>query len=312
MTTRVTATITYTVLALCAVGGCDKPVEVEQSPAPTPAQAEASLAVDSRIDLEAVVARVSSGEVSSAAELEAELDADAVARVDLDADGKRDELRIVERRVDKGAVFEIRAVPSSKVDVEVEAAPVVAQVELDARAEAGTAVARASWSASFAAVAKVDAKASVEHTFTGVVVGAEGRMHVEAEANAFVVWAFRPARPVYVAEVFVIHDVDPPAADPCWPPGHCKHGFWKATGEGPPGHEKGRDEVAFATGHKELRDHDDGHRSAKADKDRDHDDHAKTSSAKKAHHDADSGAKKKGNDGGGKSDKGGKGKGKGK
>ncbi len=307
MTYRPTATITYTVLALCAIGGCDESVDVEETPAPALAQAEASLAVDTRLDLEAVVARVSSGEVGSAAELEAELD--AVAHVDLDVDGKRDELRIVERRVDKATVFEIRAVPSSKVDVDVEVAPVVAQIELEAHADAGTAVARASWSASFAAAAKLAAPAPVEHTFTGVVVGAQGRMHVEADANVFVAWAFRPARPVYVAEVFVVHDVDPPASDPCWPPGHCKHGFWKATGERPPGHDKGRDDVTFATGHRSLHD-DDVHRGAKHDdRDRDHDDHAKKPSVKKkAHHDADHGAKKGNKGGGGKGGKGSKGK----
>jgi hypothetical protein len=300
MTYRPIATITYTALTLCAVGGCDKPVEVEETPAPAPAQADATLAADARLDLEAVVARVSSGEVSSAAELEAELDVDAVAHVDLDADGKRDELRIVERRAEKTTVFEIRAVPSSKVDVDVEVAPVVAQIELEAKADAGTAVARASWSASFAAKAKLDAHATVEHTFTGVVVGGEGRMHVEADANVFVAWAFRPARPVYVAEVFVIHEVEPPPSDPCWPPGHCKHGFWKATGD----HKKGRDDATFATGHKELGDRSVVvvHHGSKS-----HDDHAKPS-AKKAHHDADHGAK--GGKGKGDKGKGGKGKGK--
>jgi hypothetical protein len=250
MTYRPMVTITCTAITLLWGVACDKPVETveEDKPAVATAQAEASMVVGSRLDLEAVITRVSSGEVTSAAELEAELEADAVAHVDIDVDGKKDELRIVERRVEKTAVFEIRAVPSSKVDVDIEVAPVVAQIEFEAQADAGAAVARASYSASFAASAKLDASATVEHTFTGVAVTAEGRMHVEADANVFVAWAFRAGRPMYVAEVFVIHEVEPPAPDPCWPPGHCKHGLWKATGEKTRGH----DDVTFARGHKEL------------------------------------------------------------
>jgi hypothetical protein len=299
-------TITCTAISLLWGVACDKPETAEETPAPTLAQADASLAMTSHLDLEAVIGRVSSGEVTSAAELEAELEADAVAKVDVDLDGKKDELRIVERRVEKATVFEIRAVPSSKVDIDIEAAPVVAQVEFEAKADAGTAVARASYSASFAATAKVDASATFEHAFTGVAVTAEGRMHVEADANVFVAWAFRAGRPLYVAEVFVIHEVEPPAPDPCWPPGHCKHGLWKATGEKNPGHDKGRDDVTFARGHKEIGkagpmdDH-----KAKADKG----DHGKAKAdAKPSASKADKGSSgDKGGKGSSKSDNGGKG-----
>jgi len=227
---------------------CDKPVEtVEETPPPTPVQAGAT--VQGNVDLQAVVDVVASGEVESAAELETKLEADAIAHVDLDVDGKRDELRIVEKRVDTKTVFEIRAVPSSKAEIDIELAPPVATLEFEARADAGVAVARASYSASFAASAHLDASATVEHTFTGVSVEASGRMAVEASANVFVGWAFRVGRPVYIAEVFVVHVHEAPEPDPCWPPGHCKHGFWKATGDAPPGHMKKRGDVALAGGH---------------------------------------------------------------
>jgi hypothetical protein len=285
MTYRPTLAKTCTAISLLWGVACDKPVEtVEETPAAAPAQAQASLAADTRLDLEAVITRVSSGEVTSAAELEAELEVDAVAKVDIDLDGKKDELRIVERRAEKVTVFEVRAIPSSKVDVDIEAAPVIAQIEFEAKADAGTAVARASYSASFAASAKLDASATFEHTYTGVVVTAEGRMHVEADANVFVAWAFRAGRPMYVAEVFVLHEVEP-EPDPCWPPGHCKHGFWKATGELPPGHEKRRDDdPTFARGHKEIGKP--GPMDDHVDKHDGHDDHGKDTGKDKSKADA--------------------------
>jgi hypothetical protein len=226
---------------------CDKP-EQKTEDSPAPAEANAEGAADNRVDLDSVIHVVAEGKVTTAAELEAELESDAIARVDIDADGKIDKLKIVERRAEKTTVFEIRALPSSKAEVTLDAAPAVAQLELEARADAGDIVARASHAASFSA------SATVEHTFSAVAsVSAAGTMSVDASANAFVSWAFQPARPVYVAQVFVIAEAEPPKEDPCWPPGHCKHGLWKATGEKPPGHEK-RADASHAKGH-----HDDGH-----------------------------------------------------
>lgn len=314
MTYRHLVPLSCPFVALAMAGGCDQPVQaVEDTPVVAPAQSEAALVVESRVDLQAVVDRVASGEVVSAAELETELEADAVAHVDVDVDGKRDELRIVERRVEKAAVFEIRALPSSKAEVTVEAAPVIALVEIEAHADAGTAVARASFSASFATSAKLDAAATVEHTFTGVSVSAEGRMHVEADANVFVAWAFRAGRPTYVAEVFVIHEVDH-EPDPCWPPGHCKHGFWKATGERAPGLEKHHDDdITFARGHKPTKgeldriDADKGGAKTPSKSGNDHD-HAKSKKSDKGS--SDKGKGSKGSSDKGSSGKGGKGKGK--
>lgn len=137
-------------------------------------------------------------------------------------------------------------------------------------------------------------------------------MHVDADANVFVAWAFRAGRPTYVAEVFVIHEVDH-EPDPCWPPGHCKHGFWKATGERAPGLEKRRDDdITFARGHKPTKgeldriDADRGAAEKPSKSDRgDHHDHAKSKKSDNGSSDAGKGDKGKGDKG-----KGGKGKGK--
>ncbi len=225
---------------------CDSTVEaVAETPAPTPASAPASAAAPvqssyvaiGRVDLQAVVDGVAQGSIDGASALEAKLASETVANVDLDADGVRDELRVVERRKERATVFEIRALPSAEVaghahaTVDVEIAPVVALLELEAHADLGNAVARASFSPAFVASAKLEANPVVEHTFTGVSVSVDGLMHVDADANAFVAWTFQPRRPVFVAEVFVVVDVHARTSDPCWPPGHCKHGFWKATGD---------------------------------------------------------------------------------
>jgi hypothetical protein len=300
--------------------GCDTSVEtVAETPAPSPsaqpssapAPEQAEYVAMGRVDLQAVVDGVADGSVKSAAELETKLSGDAVANVDIDADGVRDELRVVEKREDKATVFELHALPSAKVKaeakgeahVEVAAAPVVAVLRFDAHADLGNVVARASFSDSFVASAKLTANVNVEHTFTGVSVSTEGLMTIDAKANAFVAWTFRPRRPVFVAEVFVIAHAPTPEPDPCWPPGHCKHGFWKATGEEPPGHEK-----------KEHDDHFRGDDHGRVDVDihigkpeHDKPDHAKADHAKAEHH-ASTGKDK----GGGDKHKGGGGKGKGK
>lgn len=211
---------------------CDEPVQaIEASEAtPTPVQAEATVRAAGNIDLQAVVDVVASGQVDDATALEKRLAADATARVDLDGDGERDVLRIVEERGRNETVFEIRAVPSSTAKIDVALAPPIATLTIEARPRDGHAIARASYTPSFAATAGLDAHASVEHTFTGIAVETEGRLRVEASANVFVAWTFRVGRPVYVAEVFIVEHHG--SHDPCWPPGHCKHGHWKAERHG--------------------------------------------------------------------------------
>src|SRR5688572_10581437 len=134
-------------------------------------------------------------------------------------------------------MFELRAVPSSEPEVTVEAAPLVATLELTADANAGTVQADAKLDASFKAVARIEGKAIATQSFSGISVSAEGGLAVKADANVFIAWAFEAERPRYVAEVFVAKADKPEEKDPCWPPGHCKHDLWKATGELPPGQQ---------------------------------------------------------------------------
>ncbi|HWB74608.1 MAG TPA: hypothetical protein VG755_06625 [Nannocystaceae bacterium] len=318
-----------TIVALVLLFGCDAKETVAETPAQSkdalPASAiapeQSAYVAVGRVDLQAVVDGVADGSIKSAAELETKLSSDTMASVDLDADGERDELRIVEKRAEKSTVFEIHALPSAKVkaaaaakaeaDIDIEVAPVIAELRLDAHADAGKAIARASFSQSFVASAKITANVEVEHTFTGVSVSADGLMQVDGEANAFVAWTFRPRRPLFVAEVFVVAHASTPEPDPCWPPGHCKHGFWKATGEDPPGHERKHDDDRDDVGAKK---HDGDHgKPNDAGAKKHDDDHGKPKPASdkgkpdKGH--ADKGHADKGNKGG--ADKGG-GKGKGK
>jgi hypothetical protein len=230
---------------LVALAGCDKAPEpvVEAKPAPPTAAAEpteAAYTAEARVDLEGIATLVESGEVESATELEADLNAkaDGLARVDIDADGELDELRIVEARAEKSTVFEVHAVPSSAKDVTAEAAPIVATVELTADANAGKVEARVALDASFKAVARIEGSGEVTRTLGGIAVNVDGRLEITHEAKPFVAWVFEPERPRYVAQVFIAKAEPPEEKDPCWPPGHCKHDLWKATGEEPPGHEK--------------------------------------------------------------------------
>jgi hypothetical protein len=251
-------------LALLALlVACDKAPEpvAEAQPAPPAAPpTEAAYTAEARVDLEGIATLVESGEVQSATELESELNAreGGLASVDIDADGTVDELRIVETRAEKSTVFEVHAVPSSAKEVTAEAAPMVAKVELTADATSSRVDARFSLDASFKSVAKIEGSGEVTRTLGGIGVDVDGRLEITHEAKPFVAWVFEPERPRYVATVFVAK-AEKPEPDPCWPPGHCKHDLWKATGEEPPGHER-HDEDDEGHGKKD----DKGH--AKADK----------------------------------------------
>jgi hypothetical protein len=267
MLTRRSVHYGCTIVLMLAGFACDKPVEAKKDDPAPQEPVEAMNTVEARVDLQGVVDIVASGEVDSAAALEAKLEPTAETspmRVDIDADGKVDPVRIVEVRGEKSATFELRAVPSTEPEVAVEAAPLVATLELQADANVGEVKAVASLDASFKAVARIssEASASASASFTGIGVSAEGSLEVKAEANAFVSWAFEAERPRYVAEVFIAK-AEKPEPDPCWPPGHCKHGLWKATPEDDkPGNGRDDDD-------EHGRDHDkDKDDKAKGDKDK--------------------------------------------
>jgi len=194
------------------------------------AQAEAKGEVEAELeaksfDLEAVTKLVKKGDLESAAELEVIINDEARGynRIDIDADGKVDHVQVVELEpearvegnADAGAevVLELRVIPSSKPEVEAAVTfatvtfvrhPVNSEVEIRA---------------SFTAVVQDPELHVYTHVIpvridTGVIVG----------GSVFLSWVYATERPVYVG-VYVVDERG------YWiPPGHLKHGHWKADG----------------------------------------------------------------------------------
>jgi hypothetical protein len=226
------------VALVLGMSACDSEAEAEAN-APTEAEANAMVkkASGDALDLKAIIADVESGEIETAADLEARLTAKDAPKIDADTDGTPDHLHVVERRTSSSTTFEIRATAADDPATELEDATLVAVIELEPAPEDGVVEVTAAYAPTYAASASVDVEATtVRHRTHGIVVHADGGFEVTAEAGVFVAWAFRPGRPVFVATVFIVHDHH--HYDGCWPPGHCKHGKWKAHGGGPPGHAK--------------------------------------------------------------------------
>jgi hypothetical protein len=174
-------------------------------------------------DLEAVAGIVQAGELESAAELEVIVNDEGRGynHIDVDADGTIDHVQVVEVEADAEAeaeveadvALELRVVPSSARSVDAAVAfatvtfarhPVDSEVEIRARY---TAVVRQPEVKVYAHVVPVEIDA-------GVVVG----------GSVFLSWVYAVERPVYVG----VYEVDERGH---WiPPGHVKHGHWKATG----------------------------------------------------------------------------------
>lgn len=231
------------------VVACDASAEAEAVPASVQAQGaadvvvakeakgeaavEAGLAAEAgaevtiepaSFDLAAVSTVVKEGEIESAAELEVIVNDEARGynRIDIDADGKIDHVQVVEVEVEGEAkadveadvVLELRVIPSSKIEVEHAVTfatvsfvrhPVNPEVEIRA---SYTAVVHQPEVHVYTHVVPVRIDA-------GVIVG----------GSVFLSWVYAVERPVYVG-VYVVDDHGH------WiPPGHVKHGHWKATGD---------------------------------------------------------------------------------
>lgn len=179
-------------------------------------------------DLEAVAVVVEEGELESAAQLEVIInDAErGYNRIDIDADGTIDHVQVVEVKAAEleleadadaelaaEAVLELRAVPSSSHSV-----------------DAGVTFATMTF-----ARHPVNSEVELRAGFTAVVHQPEVRVYtrvvpVKIEAgllvggSVFLSWLYAVERPVYVG----VYEVDGRGH---WiPPGHVKHGHWKATG----------------------------------------------------------------------------------
>lgn len=176
-----------------------------------------------QFDLEAVTGLVKQGEIESAAELEVIINDEARGynHLDIDADGKIDHVQVVEVEIDAEAevdvdadvVLELRVIPSSKASV-----------------EAGV---------TFATVTfvrhTVDSEVEIRASYTAVVRQPEVHVYthvvpvtldagVVVSGSVFLSWVYAVERPVYVG-VYVVDEGGH------WiPPGHVKHGHWKAHG----------------------------------------------------------------------------------
>jgi hypothetical protein len=221
-------------------------VEDDASGASTVSIAETS------IDLDAIVKLVVQGHVDSAASLEVALNAEnqSLHTLDVERDGEVDPVQVVELEAEGAVVFEIRAVPSSTK--EIDHAVAIATIELEPLEEEEEVEVRAAWSTDVSVEGRGVAVAEVEHSAEASVrlearapviyrARAEVRGGIVVHASApFVVWAFAK-RPTYYGIYVRDH------RGVRIPPGHAKHGHWKATGT-KPGGGHGRTRVAADAG----------------------------------------------------------------
>ncbi|WAS90310.1 hypothetical protein [Nannocystis punicea] len=146
------------------------------------------------LDLKGVVDLLAKGEIRTAAELELFLNApgSAAHRVDFDVDGKLDYLQVVEVRLDGDVHFELRAVPSSKLDASL-AVLVATLATMRAEAEGALKVV-----ATYSAAVEGGADLKFEHDFKADFK-ADGVVLADAGAGAFFGWALDVKRPAYVS-----------------------------------------------------------------------------------------------------------------
>jgi hypothetical protein len=234
------------------------------------AKARAVAISSASIDLDAI-AKLVIEQAETAESLEVMLNdpEQKLQSVDVDGDGEIDPIQVVELDAEGVVALELRAIPSSSKSVEdavaiatLELVPVEAAGEVEVRAiwatevqvehDESTAVvasadvesepsaaasaevegaADASAVASAEVVTTAHATAAVHVEVKPVVVyrvRAEYRAGVVVHASApFVVWAFAVHRPLYYGVYVRDH------RGVRIPPGHLKHGHWKATGSKP-------------------------------------------------------------------------------
>ena len=253
--------------AIVLLAACDAAVDARAEVAPQPviaaANVQAAAAGDVAVvaDVEAsagakveiaadafklgeVTALVQAGKIESAADLELAInDPEAdINHVDIDVDGKIDHVQVVEVRQDARVDFQLRVIPSSRSTVE-------HSVELATASVAAVKATReVSFSASFSAGVGFTGGASAHAEVYSFVAPARFEAGAVIVTQPLLAWAFVVERPVY-ASVFV------DARTGRWvPPGHLKHGLWKATGGSPGdnghrgGHGKFKGEAAFHGG----------------------------------------------------------------
>lgn len=255
-----TASRTLLVLSLLT-GACDAVVvsQAAQEEAP-PASVQAEAAVDAEaklelaelkappaaavkvdveatikaeaLDLESITFLVKKGKVKDAAALEKKINnpKEKLNNVDIDGDGKVDKIVIVEVKKDDGViVFELHALPSKSKDKD--AMVVVGYVTFTPDKTSNVLVVKATYAPI------VIGHDTIVYDYTVPIV-VENDVVVVSGGVGFYGWLYAVHRPVFYG--VVVYEVPPPPVfvieigghhdHGCWPPGHCKHGKWKAHG----------------------------------------------------------------------------------
>ncbi len=203
-----------------------------KAPPPAAVKAEVTAQIQAEsLDLESISFLVKKGKVKDAASLEKKVNnpKEKLNNVDIDGDGKVDKIVIVEVKQDDGViVFELRAIPSKSKDKD--AAVVIAYVNFTPDKTTQVLVVKAYYAPI------VIGHDTIVYDYTVPIV-VENNVVVVSGGVGFYGWLYAVHRPAYYG--VVIYDVAPPPViiidvheEGCWPPGHCKHGKWKAGGGG--------------------------------------------------------------------------------
>lgn len=177
------------------------------------------------LDLDASVDLIKSGKVKDARELEKRLNdpKSKLAKIDIDGDGIIDFVQVVEVKEGDDIHFELRVVPSTKMDAEY--AVTVATIEMRPDKDAGKITVHATYTAVVEHHDVYVYEYAVPATWDGdvvVVVGAPFFGWVYAEHDVYV-GVYVHDEWIAVPGVMIHVDVD----HGCWPPGHCKRGKYK-------------------------------------------------------------------------------------
>jgi hypothetical protein len=198
--------------------------------APVQAKAAADLQIKPEaLDLESITFMVKKGKVKDGPTLEKKINnpKEKLNNVDIDGDGKIDKIVIVETKKDDGVIlFELKAIPSKSKDKD--AAVVIAFIDFTPDKTTKVLVVKAHY-----APVVIGYETIIYDYTTPIVV--ENDVIVVSGGVGFYGWLYTVHRPAYYG--VVIYEVPPPPVfvvevgyyeEGCWPPGHCKHGKWKA------------------------------------------------------------------------------------
>jgi hypothetical protein len=189
VTISVPSTIALTLVAALAACESAPPTSAAEAQAEAPAASappRSAAGPAARIDLDATGASIRDGKVKNAKELETAINRQPGNRVDVDGDGRPDQLQVVEDPRAKRRRFHVRALPSSKKQSKPdEVAVPVASMELEPLAE--------------------QARVTLRHVGDEVgVVAFEAPIVVDT----FCHWVLVVERPIFIGAAYVVvHEV---------------------------------------------------------------------------------------------------------